>query len=709
MINSKSFRGLLENLLFVWIGLSVILLIGGSNLVLPDWLKVFGRSHPLLLHFPIVLILFGVLFQWIPGIDKKKELKEFGELALLAGVNFAGVTVIAGLILAQEDYSGNTLDLHQYSGFGVFILGALFYFFRNLPKVYLKTSSLVLAVGITLTGHWGANLTHGEDFLLAPILQEEVPVLAINDAQVLEDVVMPILETKCVGCHKEGKIKGELRLDNLAGIQAGGKSGPFVVAGNLEESHMIKRMNLPLEHDDHMPPKNKAQLTEEEKKILISWVLAGAELDKKLIEMEPQSEFFQLASLKFDETDNYTFEEASASDIEDLNNFFRKVEPLYPGSPALVVSYFGIAAFDPASLKDLNDINQQVIQLNLNKMPLEGADLSILQNFENLEELQASFSDLNADQIQSISQIPALKNLSLSGIKLSQESLEILSQMKDLRNLYLWETGLSEDQQEDLSNSLQYTNIDFGFDSRKVVYELNAPLVKSEKDMFGDSTLVEIKHPIKTVDIRYTLDGSEPDSINSPKYEDAFYVKKTAEIKARAFAEEWKGSPEASTLVFRAGNPPRDLRLLTQPNAIYFGKGNLTLIDQVKGKPNHTSGEWLGYQENNADFVITLADNQNPKEITISLLYNEGAYIFPPTQVEIWQGDGSDWTKVINERPTQPKSIQPTRFEALTYPLPETEFREIRVKLKRVTSLPPWHPGAGSKGWVFLDEVSLLE
>ncbi|MDN3203500.1 FN3 associated domain-containing protein [Algoriphagus sediminis] len=709
MMSSKRFRGIFENLLFVWLGLSVVLLLGGQNLVLPNWLQIIGRSHPLLLHFPIVLILFGVLFQWIPGIDNNADLKNFGELSLLVGVNFAGLTVIAGLILAQEDYSGNTFDLHQYSGFGVFILGALFYFFRNLPKTYLKATSLVLAIGITFTGHWGANLTHGEDFLLAPILQEEVPTLAINDAQVFEDVVMPILETKCVGCHKEGKIKGKLRLDHITGIQTGGKTGPFVVAGNLDESLMVQRINLPLEHDDHMPPKNKAQLTDEEKKILVNWVLAGAEFDKKLIEMEPESEFFKLASLNFDESDNYNFEEADPSTVEELNNFFRKVEPLYPGSPALVVSYFGIAAFDPSSLNELDKIRTQVVQLNLNKMPLAGTDLSILQNFINLEELQASFTDLDSEQILSISQIPSLKDLSISGNKLSEKSLDYLSGMSDLRNLYLWETGLSDDQQKQLSSTLKYTNVEFGFDSKKVVYELNPPLLKSEKDMFGDSTLLEINHPIPSVEIRYTLDGSEPDSINSLKYEAPFWVKKTAEIKARAFADDWKGSPEASTLVFKAGNPPKELKLLTQPNAIYFGKGNLTLIDQIKGKPNHTSGEWLGYQDNHAEFVITLAENQKPKEITISLLYNEGAYIFPPTQVEIWQGDGSNWNKVIDEKPLQPKNIQPTRFEALTYGLPETDFDQIRVRLKRIASLPPWHPGAGSKGWVFLDEVSLLE
>jgi len=42
----------------------LVLLLAGSHLHIPAWLKVVGRMHPLFLHFPIVLFLisFIVLF-----------------------------------------------------------------------------------------------------------------------------------------------------------------------------------------------------------------------------------------------------------------------------------------------------------------------------------------------------------------------------------------------------------------------------------------------------------------------------------------------------------------------------------------------------------------------------------------------------------------------------------------------------------------------
>lgn len=709
MIKIKTLRFLLENTLFVWLGLAFILWIGGDSVMLPEWVQVLGRSHPLILHFPIVLILFGVLFFWIPKIDQKPDLKEYGELALLVGVNFAGLTVVAGLVLAQEDYEGNVLEWHQNAGLLVFLGGVLIYFLRDQSKKILQPSSLALAIGIVLTGHWGADLTHGENFLLSPLLDDEPELIALSEAEVFRDVVQPILNTKCVSCHKEGKIKGELRLDHIAGIQAGGESGPFVTAGDVTNSLMVERINLPLEAKEHMPPKNKPQLTEEEKSILMDWVLAGAKFDQKLMDIEPESELFVLASQKFETETTFEFAAADQDDILELNNFFRKVEPIYPGSPALVISYFGISAFDPSSLSDLHKVGQQVIQLNLNKMPLQNADLSVILDLENLQELQVNFTDLNSSQLDLIAQNPSIKSLSISGNSVSRDGLQALSKMTQLEELFAWQSGLSDQDEKELMAALPDTKIDFGFDSQSVVYELNAPKIESDKDMFGDSTLISISHPIATAEIRYTLNGDLPDSLTSQRYQGPFWVNKSAEIKARAFASEWKGSPESSIIVFRAGNPPKELRLLTEPNPNYFGKGNVTLIDQVKGKNNHTSGEWLGYQDQNAEFEIILNENQKPQEITISMLYHEGAYIFPPTQVQIWISDGGTWNRVVNEIPDQSTQILPSRFEALTYTLPKQDFSRVKVQVNRITSLPKWHPGAGAKGWVFIDEISLLD
>jgi uncharacterized membrane protein len=696
---------ILENSLFAWLGLALILSIAGNSIEIPNWLQVVGRSHPLLLHFPIVLLIVGVVFFWLP--NKNPEVKEIGSFSLLIGSNFAGITVIAGLLLAKEDYEGSELNWHQWMGIAAYGISMLLYFYRNSKAQLLKPLSLVLVLSVIVTGHLGANLTHGSDFLLAPIKSNETPKVQLADARVFEDLVQPILESKCQSCHKEGKIKGELRLDQLEGIRKGGKSGPFVLAGNTEESLLTQRIHLPKEEKKHMPPKNKEQLTEEEIEILTAWVNSGADFEKKVIELPAESDLFMLASQKFTNEKSYDFEEADPDDIAELNNFFRKVNPLYPESPALEVSYFGISAFDPNSLEDLKKVKEQVVKINLNKMPLEGIDLSFLKTFSNLEELQLNFSDLTDDQLAELSQLENLESLAISGNPISDSSIPSILKFKNLKKLFAWQTGLSEAGKQELKEKLTDIEIDFGFNAAGVIYELNAPKLVYDEILFQDSTLLEIKHPIKTVEIRYTLDGTEPDSINSPIYTEPVWVKNTSKINARVFAKDWIGSEEESILLFKSGIHPSEVTLLKEPNKQYKAQEGRTLNDQIKGKNNHTTGEWLGYQDNPFDIEVKFDPNKRPSRVVLSLLYSESAYIFPPQQAEVWVKEGTSWRSIINEVPEQSTEAKNVRFEALAYDLPSSDFSSIRIRLTPIAKLPSWHPGAGSKGWVFVDEVLL--
>ncbi|HCX75447.1 MAG TPA: cytochrome C, partial [Algoriphagus sp.] len=415
MREKSTLRNLLENCLFVWLGLSIVLSVAPESTEFPSFFQVIGRSHPLLLHFPIVLLLAGIIFFLVPSLRNNNEVKNIGELIFLAGANFAGITVVAGLILAKEDYEGEALNWHQWAGFLVFLLSVFIYFFRNISSKTIGFSAVILAIGVILTGHWGANLTHGEDFLLAPLNTEESQVPTMAEAEVFRDIVQPILEAKCVTCHREGKIKGELRLDHLEGIQKGGKTGPFALAGDLENSMMVQRISLPMDAKEHMPPKNKAQLSEEELSILKEWVANGAKFDQKMEELEKESKLYQFASSRFQPERTYEFEAASPETVKELNNFYRTVMPLYPESPALAVSYFGIAAFDPASLNDLKKVKTQVVELSLNKMPLGNLDLSFLEDFNNLEKLTLNFSGLSSKQIEQLGKLSSLQELALSG------------------------------------------------------------------------------------------------------------------------------------------------------------------------------------------------------------------------------------------------------------------------------------------------------
>ena len=75
-------------------------------------------------------------------------------------------------------------------------------------------------------------------------------------------------------------------MDEPSLILKGGEDGKVIEPGNAEASDMVKRLLLPRNDEDHMPPKEKPQLKENEIALIHWWIAAGAPFDKKTKELE---------------------------------------------------------------------------------------------------------------------------------------------------------------------------------------------------------------------------------------------------------------------------------------------------------------------------------------------------------------------------------------------------------------------------------------
>ena len=95
---------------------------------------------------------------------------------------------------------------------------------------------------------------------------------------VFQNVILPILEAKCNKCHNADKSKGDLRMDTHELLIKGGQDDKVksVVPGKPDDSLVIKRIALPNDDDDHMPPDGKDQTTKEETALLKWWIQEGA-------------------------------------------------------------------------------------------------------------------------------------------------------------------------------------------------------------------------------------------------------------------------------------------------------------------------------------------------------------------------------------------------------------------------------------------------
>ncbi|GHB41293.1 c-type cytochrome domain-containing protein [Mongoliitalea lutea] len=703
----------LQHVLIVLHGLCLVLAFGHSHMEVPLLLEVFGRAHPLLLHFPIVLLLLLVGLLWSPAAFSRQNPRLASDLFILS-LCLTGITVLAGLLLAAEEgYVLDEIFAHQWVSMVLFWMASMWYVVWSYGKqTFARLTSVSVAFLTLITGHLGASMTHGEDFLWAPFQKSSVvEVITLEDALAFDHVILPILEQKCVSCHKASKQKGDLRLDGASYILAGGKHGPVIDEANPKNSSLLQRILLPLDHEEHMPPKGKMQLTMEEVALIQAWMDELAPMEKPMVSMDPNSSFFQLAKqLVFtEEADVYSFPFAPSATLAKLNTDFRVIQSIYPTSPALRVSFFGKASFESQQLTALGAIQTQVVELNLSNMPLAEEDLKIISQFENLERLRLNNTGLQGEFLHELASVKSLKSLSLAGNPLSSVALEKLARLDQLRDLFIWNTGLDSEQIERLSTQLTHTAIEGGYRDDGTLYQLNAPIIQANSGIFQDQLEVSVKHPIGNVEIFYTLDNTFPDSANHFRYTGPIRLTENTHLRVRAFADGWLGSEEAQAVFFKAGIKPKRYQLTNAPHHSYQSDGVETLFDLIKGDEDFTSGSWLGFQETNFELILDFDVNQSPSTIAFSLLSAVSSYIFPPISVEIYSKSsaGESWVLLHKDKPEQPQGNQERKQLLLEYPIPAKPLVQIKAVLSPINPLPKWHPGAGQKGWVFVDEVLL--
>lgn len=88
--------------------------------------------------------------------------------------------------------------------------------------------------------------------------------------------VRPLLERKCFECHsaKADELKGNLKLETVEDILKGGATGPAVIAGDVENSFLLRAIRYQ-EDDFQMPPSGR--LPDKDIALVEKWVksLAG--------------------------------------------------------------------------------------------------------------------------------------------------------------------------------------------------------------------------------------------------------------------------------------------------------------------------------------------------------------------------------------------------------------------------------------------------
>lgn len=682
---------------------------------IPRYLQPIGRMHPLLLHFPIVLF---ILIAFVEVY--KKSIGSVGYKRMLPYLTFATaltslISALMGLFLSQESsYAGDGISTHKWYGIGLTFL-SLILFNSSLKKqesslhTLLYIGALVLSIPVLIIGsHKGANITHGKNFILGPINTD-----AANESltgEVYTDHIFPIFKRKCINCHNDDKTKGGFNMTSIYSLIKGGETGLAVVKGSADESELVHRINLPIDDEEHMPPEGKRQLTADEIDLIIAWIDEGAERTLKTVEVNPQSDLFDLLKEQSEskQVNQYSFKAAKQKVLASINGPFVNARPLFANSPALEVDLFVRKTYTPELLESLKPVREQTVQLNLSGLPIKDDDLNFIATFPNLEKLILNGTDITGNNLQALHQNTKLRTLAIASTSVGPKHVIKLKDHPALLDVYVWDTSLNGEDMEDLKSKLPHINLHAGVmaESQPPI-PLSPPILKNKKEIVGSDEDIVLEHKMNGVQIVYTLDGSEPDE-SSEIFTHPIRINQYTQIKSISIKEGWLPSEVVTHDFYVKGKSFENLKLLTKPNQKFPGNGALTINDFEKGEINKFGNKkWLGYQDNPFSTLLDLGADFDPaSQIILSYGVNMGSYIMAPTRVEVYGGESLKNMKRIKiQYLPRAQDYIPNAEVALPLDLVKNSYRYLQVIAYPLRRLPKWHTGAGAKGWLFIDEI----
>ena len=440
-----------------------------------DLASFAGRFHPLLVHFPIALLLLAAVLRAIEGrlswFDSWNESSyRWSRLVLALGALSAVASASTGWLLgAGGGYDGDSFLWHQRLGIGVAVVAVLALTVGSLPGRRWRRAEAVLmtaaAVLLLPAGHLGASLTHGEGYFTehAPAFVKRLlgNASGVADGRLLgrplervvvyTDLVAPVLTANCVPCHGPAKAQGGLRLDTADGLVKGGDDGRVVTAGRASASELVRRIYLPTTHEDAMPPKGHRALSPADAGLIRWWVESGARFDLTLEEAEIAPDVLATIEAQVGPLQRggptipaIAVDEPGPEVLAAVRAEGFSIVRIADGRPFLHVHSTNAASrITDTSLKALAGVASQILWLDLGATRVSDGGLIEVARLPNLTRLHLQHTAVGDGGLAHLVGLQRLEYLNLYGTVVTDEGLMALSSLKRLRSLYVWETRVT--------------------------------------------------------------------------------------------------------------------------------------------------------------------------------------------------------------------------------------------------------------------------
>lgn len=433
-----------------------------------------GHLHPLVVHLPIGFLLLAMIFDLASYHTSYGYLKAAVPVALFAGFITAVAACIFGYLLSLSgEYDDHTLTNHKFAGIVLTIIAGLLFFATTpkakslvtIPAKLFSSLFIGLAVLMAYAGHQGGSLTHGNTYLSMETLTQErrqKPVDA-EDAMIFEDVVHPILESRCGQCHQAGKLKGKLSVKTLASLLKGGKHGAAITPGKPGESELFKRITLDPDNEDYMPADGKTPLTKNEVEIIRWWIGKAMAAEGKSIAsfkdkeiIKPRVAVFLGLSKTLPGENGIGIAQHINPDIpqavdtaviKKLRNNGLVVRIMLQKPVMLDITLPAGSGKKIADIKDdLKLLAKNIVWLNLSGNNFTDKDLDFLHQCTNIEKLRLEKNPVSDDISEQLTALVHLEAVNLNETNITGQCVDKLEKNPALKRIYTWRTAVKQNE-----------------------------------------------------------------------------------------------------------------------------------------------------------------------------------------------------------------------------------------------------------------------
>jgi uncharacterized membrane protein len=450
-------------------------------------IQLFGRFHPLLVHLPIGILFLAFFFEFASYFSKFRKLRQAVQPSLFAGALFSIAAVASGLMLSKEGgYDDDLLILHRNTGIATAVFTTLLYFLRKSAVTFFQDRGkrkvvriflFIPLVGLlSLTGHLGGSITHGEGYLFSfdsDAIQETPPkfkVLSASEADsavYYADVIEPILRSRCYSCHSSSKQKGQLRLDRPEFISKGGKHGE-IINTVMDSSELFKRLMLPSEDEHHMPPNEKPQLSSAEIALIQAWLEEGASFENRLGAFKQVSKIkgylnsVLSQSIRKSLIPDESVPEADQKAVSALRAIGVLVIPVGAETNYLSVNFVNARSATDKDLALLLPLKNQLLWLNVGRTIITDEGLKIISQLSSLTQLNLEHTKIGDAGIEHLIPLKRLTMLNLVGNQVSNEGMVHIGRLANLEKVYLYQTEVTHEGIDRLVKDRPKLEIDTG-------------------------------------------------------------------------------------------------------------------------------------------------------------------------------------------------------------------------------------------------------